>query len=59
MTLTKELATKIEALVAMESARTHLYSIAGGSLDSGDVYAASLSTAQRIDFFRSTQFRDW
>ncbi len=59
MTLTKELATKIEALVAMESARNHLYSIAGGSLDSGDVHAASLSTSQRIDFFRSTEFRAW
>jgi len=36
-----------------------LYSISGGSHDSGDVRAARLTTAQRTDFFRTPEFRDW
>lgn len=50
---------RIDALVALEGARQKLYTIAGGSIDSGDVHAASISTAQRIEYFRSAEFAAW
>ena len=53
------LARRIDALVVLEAARNKLYSISGGSIDSGDVRAASISTAQRIEYFNSPEFRAW
>lgn len=49
----------IQALLALETARNKIYSIAGGSIDSGDVRAARISTRQRIGYFRSSEFRNW
>jgi hypothetical protein len=43
----------------LQRATDKLYEIAGGSRDSGDVRAAKLTTAQRIAYFRSPEFRDW
>lgn len=40
-------------------ARDRLYAIAGGRIGSDDVRAAKLTTAQRIEYFRSPEFRDW
>jgi|AGTN01.2.fsa_nt_gi hypothetical protein len=40
-------------------AKAKLYSITGGSEESGDVRAAKLTTAQRIEYFKSPEFRDW
>lgn len=40
-------------------AKAKLYEIAGGSEESGDVRAAKLTTAQRIEYFKSPEFRDW
>jgi hypothetical protein len=40
-------------------ARMRLYQVSGGSPNSGDVRAARLTTAQRIEYFRSPEFRDW
>jgi hypothetical protein len=50
-------ATKREQLLG--AALKHLYSIAGGSIDSGNVKAARLTTAQRIEYFKSEPFRAW
>ena len=44
---------------ALERARAKLYAIAGGSIDSDNVRAAKLTTAQRIEYFRSAEFRQW
>lgn len=44
---------------ALRKARERLYTIAGGSCTSGDVRAARLTTAQRTEYFRSAEFRDW
>jgi hypothetical protein len=46
-------------LTPLERAQDKLYSISGGSIDSGNVKAARLTTSQRIEYFRSTEFRDW
>lgn len=43
----------------LERARRVLYAITGGAIDSGDVRAAKLSTRQRIEFFKTPEFRDW
>ncbi len=43
----------------LSRAQRKLYEIAGGSKDSGDVRAAKLTTAQRIAYFNSIEFRDW
>jgi hypothetical protein len=40
-------------------AQRKLYEISGGSSKSGDVRAAQLTTAQRIEYFKSKEFRDW
>lgn len=40
-------------------ARQTLYSITGGSYDSDDVKVAKLTTAQRTEYFRSSEFREW
>lgn len=40
-------------------ARAKLYAIAGGRIDSDDVRAARLTTAQRIEYFRSAEFQEW
>ncbi|HEY9774564.1 MAG TPA: hypothetical protein V6C81_12245 [Planktothrix sp.] len=40
-------------------ARRKLYAIAGGGPKSGDVRLARLTTAQRIEYFRSAEFRHW
>jgi len=40
-------------------ARTRLYQVSGGSPFSGDVRAARLTTAQRLEYFQSPEFRDW
>jgi hypothetical protein len=48
-----------QQLSPLERARAKIYEIAGGSIDSHDVRAARLTTAQRIDYFRSPEFRDW
>jgi hypothetical protein len=40
-------------------AQNRLYQVAGGSYDSGNVRAARVTTEQRIDFFRSPEFREW
>lgn len=46
-------------LTPLERAQNKLYSIAGGSIDSGNVRASRLTTAQRIEYFRSPEFSDW
>ncbi len=43
----------------LQAARQRLYSISGGSADSGDVKLANLTTAQRTQYFQSDVFRDW
>ncbi|MDZ4834089.1 MAG: HAD family hydrolase [Candidatus Melainabacteria bacterium] len=43
----------------LQRARHLLYSISGGSARSGDVTAARLTTAQRLAYFQSPEFRDW
>jgi hypothetical protein len=45
--------------LALASARAKLYSIAGGSHDSGDPRASRMTLAQRIDFIDSKEFRDY
>ena len=40
-------------------ARARLYQVSGGSPFSGDVRAARLTTAQRTEYFKSSEFRDW
>lgn len=47
------------SLTPLQRAREKLYEIAGGSIDSGDVRAARLTTEQRLAYFRSPEFRDW
>ncbi len=49
----------LDTKTLLERARAKLYAIAGGSYDSDDVTAARLTTAQRIEYFRSPEFRDW
>jgi hypothetical protein len=44
---------------ALKAARDAFYAITGGSIDSGNVRAARVTTEQRIKFFRSKTFRDW
>jgi len=46
-------------LTPLERAQQKLYSIAGGSIDSGDVRLARITTIQRMDYFRSQEFRQW
>ena len=53
------LTSEITARTALDAARAKLYSIAGGSVDSGNVQASRLTTAQRMDYFRSDEFRAW
>jgi hypothetical protein len=43
----------------LRRARAALYAITGGSVRSGDVRLARLTTGQRTAFFRSEAFRDW
>ncbi len=43
----------------LQRAQRKLYEISGGSKDSNDVRAARLSTADRIAYFNSPEFRDW
>lgn len=43
----------------LDRARLKLYEISGGAIDSGDVRAAKLSTRQRLEYFKSAEFRDW
>ena len=43
----------------LERAQQKLYEIAGGGKNSDDVRAAQLTTAQRIDYFNSDEFRSW
>lgn len=43
----------------LKRARDRLYSISGGHARSGDVTLARLTTAQRTDYFKSVEFRDW
>jgi hypothetical protein len=43
----------------LELALSKLYEITGGSRTSGNVQAARLTTAQRIAYFQSKDFRDW
>lgn len=44
---------------ALMQAQRRLYEISGGSKNSNDVRAARLTTADRIVFFSSPEFRDW
>src|SRR6185437_9242895 len=44
---------------ALEQAQAKLYSIAGGSIDSGNVRLSSLTTWQRIEYFKTSEFRRW
>ncbi len=48
-----------ETAEKLERARAKLYSISGGSMDSGNVRAARLTTNERIEYFKSPEFRDW
>ena len=57
--MTTETSPVSTAETLLERAQRKLYEIAGGSKNSGDVRAARLTTAQRIDYFRSDEFRDW
>ncbi len=53
------MSTIATALTPLDRAQRKLYSIAGGSIDSGDVRLARMTTNQRMDYFRSEEFRDW
>ncbi|OYV27277.1 MAG: hypothetical protein B7W98_02110, partial [Parcubacteria group bacterium 20-58-5] len=52
-------ASSAASFTPLERAQNKLYEIAGGSIDSGNVQAARLTTKQRMDYFRSPEFRDW
>lgn len=54
-----ELSLTAHVSAQLKRARQLLYSVTGGSHDSGDVRAARLTTAQRTEFFRSPEFREW
>lgn len=43
----------------LDLARQRLYGIAGGGIDSNNVRAAHISTQQRMEYFRSEEFRAW
>ena len=49
----------VAAIVALDSAQDKLYSVAGGSIDSGNAKAARMTSQQRLDYFRSDEFRHW
>lgn len=49
----------VSAIVALDAAQDKLYSIAGGSIDSGNAKAARMTSQQRLDYFRSDEFRHW
>ncbi len=49
----------VAAIVALDAAQDKLYSIAGGSIDSGNAKAARMTSQQRLDYFRSDEFRHW
>ncbi len=51
--------TKSNREIALVAARAKLYSIAGGSHDSGDPRASRLTLRQRIAFIDSPEFRDY
>jgi len=56
---TTNTAVAITGATPLETAQNKLYQIAGGSITSGNVQAAQLTTAQRMDYFRSVEFRSW
>lgn len=43
----------------LKLAQAKLFEMAGGSLTSGDVQAAQLTTAKRMEYFRTSEFRNW
>ncbi|MBP9093974.1 hypothetical protein KBI23_23330 [bacterium] len=49
----------VSAIVALDAAQDKLYSIAGGSIDSGNAKAARMTSQERLDYFRSDEFRHW
>ncbi|MFA7341337.1 MAG: hypothetical protein WC028_31435 [Candidatus Obscuribacterales bacterium] len=49
----------VSAIVALDAAQDKLYSIAGGSIDSGNAKAARMTSQERLDYFRSEEFRHW
>ena len=49
----------VQPITPLQNAQRKLYEIAGGSLNSGNVQAARLSTRQRMQYFRSAEFREW
>jgi hypothetical protein len=51
--------TQHNPLTPLQAAQAKLYLISGGSIDSHDVRAAKISTEQRIEYFRSEEFRAW
>jgi hypothetical protein len=52
-------AADIKARRALLAARAALYAISGGSYDSNDVTAASLSLEKRVAYFESPAFKNW
>lgn len=52
-------ANEIKARRALLAARAALYAISGGSYDSNDVSAASLTLEQRVTYFKSPAFKTW
>ncbi|CAN5579667.1 hypothetical protein BH11CYA1_BH11CYA1_48980 [soil metagenome] len=55
----KDLQNTVAAIVALDAAQDKLYSVAGGSIDSGNAKAARMTSQQRLDYFRSDEFRHW
>jgi hypothetical protein len=49
----------MKAYKALTAARRKLYSIAGGSRTSGNPRLSHITTAQRMEYFRSAEFRAW
>jgi hypothetical protein len=46
-------------VLPLELAQAKFYEMAGGSLTSGNVEASQLTTAMRMEYFRTTEFRNW
>jgi hypothetical protein len=56
---TTTIASVTSGATPLDNALLKLYEMAGGSRDSGNVQAAQLTTARRMEFFRSDEFRAW
>jgi hypothetical protein len=52
-------ATTTPGTTPLETVQNKLYEMAGGALASGNVQAAQLTTAKRMEFFRSAEFGAW